>query len=122
LPLHEADIAESVDHAINSGAATFDLLMRDADKFSVFFSAQQVQRDSYYGANQDPSAYGETEDFTFSSGIQYIRQFDRLIFAPASLTTGLEVNGSTLSDMKPGYYDPEEAVNFEATEVANQHL
>lgn len=122
LPLHEADIAESVDHAIHSVATTFDLLMRDADKFSVFFSAQQVHRDSYYGANQDPSAYGETEDYTFSSGIQYIRHFEKLIFSPASLTTGLEVNGSTLKDVKPGYYDPEDAVDYDATEVANQHL
>src|SRR5690606_17998839 len=94
LPLHEADIAESVDHAIHSGAATFDLLLRDSDKFSAFFSAQQVNRDSYYGANQDLSAYGATTDFTFTSGIQYLRQIDYLFFAPAAITTGLELNGS----------------------------
>ena len=122
LPLHEADISESVDHAINSGAATFDLLMREADKFSVFFSAQQVNRDSYYGANQDPSAYGNTEDFTFSSGILYLMQLDYLIIAPASLTSGLELNGSALQDSKLGYYDPIEDIHFNNTLVADQNL
>jgi len=122
LPLHEADIAESVDHTIHSGAVTFDLLMRDADKFSAFFSAQQVNRDSYYGANQDLSAYGETKDFTFASGIQYLRQLDYLFFAPAAITSGLEINGSWLRDSKLGYYDFEEDIHRGNTEVANQQL
>ena len=122
LPLHESDIAESVDHGIHSGAATFDILLREADKFSVFFSSQLVNRDSYYGANQDPSAYGETRDFTFSSGIQYLRQMDHFLIAPASLTTGLEFNGSFLQDHKLGYYDPEENIHHGNTLVADQHL
>jgi outer membrane receptor for ferrienterochelin and colicins len=122
LPLHEADIAESVDHEIHSGAANFDLLMREADKVSVFFSAQQVNRGSYYGANQDLSAYGFTDDLTFSSGIQYQRQLQHLIISPASLTSGLEINGSTLQDQKLGYYNPQEDIHYPNTEVANQHL
>ena len=122
LPLHEADIAESVEHAIHSGAATFDLLLRDADKFSAFFSAQQVNRNSYYGANHDLSAYGETKDFTFASGIQYLRQTDYLFFAPAEITSGLEINGSWLQDNKLGYYDFKEDIHRGNTEVANQQL
>ncbi|SHF38353.1 outer membrane receptor for ferrienterochelin and colicins [Mariniphaga anaerophila] len=122
LPLHESDITESVDHSINSGSATFDLLMREADKLTVFFSAQQVDRNSYYGANQDLSAYGETNDFTFSSGVQYLRQLDYFIFAPATLTGGLEINGSQLQDKKLGYYDIEKQVHMENTPVADQHI
>ncbi len=122
LPLHQSDVSESVDHDIHSGAATFDLLMCEADKFSVFFSAQQVNRDSYYGANQDLSAYGETQDFTFSSGIQYLRQFEHLIIAPAALTTGIEFNGSNLVDSKLGYYDRETDMHIGNTLVADQHL
>jgi len=122
LPLHEADIAESVDHSIHSGAATFDLLLREADKFSAFFSAQQVNRDSYYGANQDLSAYGLTTDFTFASGVQYLRQLDHLFFAPAAITSGLEINGSWLEDEKLGYYDPDENIHRGNTTVANQQL
>ncbi len=122
LPLHEADIAESVDHSIHSGAATFDMLMRDSDKFTAFFSGQQVDRDSYYGANQDPSAYGNTEDLTLSSGIQYLKQLNHFIIAPASLMTGLELYRSTLQDNKLGYYDPEEDTHYGNTQIANQHL
>jgi outer membrane receptor for ferrienterochelin and colicins len=122
LPLHEADIAESVTHSIHSGAATFDLLLRDSDKFSAFFSSQQVDRDSYYGANQDPSAYGNTGDLTFSSGIQYLMQFERLFFSPASVTSGIEYNGSRLQDEKLGYYDAGKDIHYGNTRVADQKL
>jgi outer membrane receptor for ferrienterochelin and colicins len=122
LPLHEADIAESVTHSIHSGAATFDLLLRDSDKFSAFISGQQVDRGSYYGANQDPSAYGNTGDLTFSTGVQYLLQLDRLFFSPASVTSGIEYNGSQLQDEKLGYFDPEENIQFGNTKVADQQL
>jgi outer membrane receptor for ferrienterochelin and colicins len=122
LPLHEADIAESVDHNIHSGAATFDLLLRESDKISVFLSGQQVNRDSYYGANQDPSAYGRTKDVTFSSGVQYSRELEQFLFFPAILNGGLEINGSHLQDEKLGYYDIEEDIHHENTRVADQQL
>jgi outer membrane receptor for ferrienterochelin and colicins len=122
LPLHESDISESVRHNINSGAINFNLLMRESDKFSAFFSAQSVNRESYYGANRDLSAYGETTDFTFSSGMQYNRQINYLLFAPAAFTSGLEYNGSFLTDKKLGYYDPAENVHFGNTLVADQKV
>ncbi len=122
LPLHESDIAESVTHNINSGALNFDLLMRESDKFSAFFSIQTVDRQSYYGANQDLSAYGETKDFTFSSGLQYNREIKSLLFAPATLISGLEYNGSFLKDKKLGYYDAIENVHHGNTLVADQKM
>ncbi|MGM0619689.1 MAG: TonB-dependent receptor [Bacteroidota bacterium] len=122
MPLHEADIAESVEHKINSGALNFDLLLREHDKFSAFLSAQGVNRDSYYGAEQDPSAYGLTDDLTYSAGIQYIRHMHNLIFSEAGITAGLEANGSFLTDEKPGYYDPEENIQHSSTLVADQKM
>src|SRR6056297_852 len=122
LPLHEADIAESVDHNINSGAINFDLLMREHDKFSVFASAQGVNRDSYYGAEQDLSAYGKTEDLTHSIGAQYIRHVDRLLFSPADIIAGLETNGSNLTDTKLGYYNPETDSHADNTLIADQKI
>lgn len=122
LPLHESDISESVGHKINSAAVSYDLLLREEDKFSAFFSAQGVDRGSYYGANQDLSAYGQTDDFTFSSGIQYIRKLGHFIFSPATLTSGMEVNGSNLTDRKLGYYDPEEDIHHGNTLVADQQV
>ncbi len=120
LPLHESDITESVKHKINSAAATFDLLFNENDKFSAFFSGQSVDRDSYYGANQDLSAYGKTNDFTFTSGLQYIKEL--LIFLPATLTTGGEINGSNLTDKKLGYYDISENIHYGNTLVADQKV
>ena len=120
LPEHEADIAEAAGHSINSAAITFDLLMREHDKFSVFVSGQDVQRDTYYGAEQDLSAYGETKDFTYSAGMQYIRHLNKFLFSPATITSGLEFNGGNLVDEKLGYYDPEEDVHYGNTLVADQ--
>lgn len=122
LPLHESDVSESVEHQINSGAANYDLLLRENDKFSAFLSMQGVNRGSYYGANQDPSAYGSTEDFTYAAGVQYVRNIDYLWFAPATLTSGIETNGSSLIDEKLGYYDPVEDIHYGNTLVADQEM
>lgn len=122
LPMHESDITESVKHKINSGAVSYDLLMRESDKFSAFFSSQGVDRGSYYGANKDLSAYGQTDDFTYSSGLQYTRQLDHLLISPATLTSGLELNGSNLQDSKLGYYDPVDDIHYGNTLVADQQV
>ncbi|HPE75420.1 MAG TPA: TonB-dependent receptor [Draconibacterium sp.] len=122
LPEHEADIAESVGHKINSTAVSYDVLFRESDKLSLFFAAQGVNRNSYYGANQDLSAYGNTADLTYSSGIQYVRQLSWLLFSPASLISGLEMNGSNLKDKKLGYYEPVKNIHYGNTLVANQSM
>lgn len=120
LPMHEADITESLTHRINSGALNFDQLLRDEDQFTAFAAFQTVNRDSYYGANQDPSAYGNTKDFTYSAGVQYNRHMHDLMFADMDLTAGLEINGGNLRDKKLGYYDPEVDTHFGSTLVADQ--
>ncbi|HPF50389.1 MAG TPA: TonB-dependent receptor [Draconibacterium sp.] len=120
LPMHEADITESVTHRINSGAVNFDQLFREEDKLSAFGSFQTVDRDSYYGANQDPSAYGKTTDLTYAFGLQYIRHISYLFFSEAVITSGLETNGGSLKDEKLGYYNPELDVHYGNTIVADQ--
>ena len=122
LPPHEAMIAEQVKHLINTGAVNFDLLAREEDQFSAFFSGQKVNRQTYYGANQDPSAYGFTNDFTYSAGIQYARKIEMFLFAPSKLIFGIEQNGSKLNDVKQGYYDYELQQHFGNTDVAKQQL
>ncbi|MBT3384157.1 MAG: TonB-dependent receptor [Prolixibacteraceae bacterium] len=122
LPPHEAQIAEVVRHQINSGAFNFDLLARENDQFSAFFSAQKVKRETYYGANQDPAAYGFTEDFTYTAGVQYSRNLGWLLFSPSVITMGAENNGSKLNDTKLGYFDPDIDIHFGNTEVAKQQL
>ena len=122
LPPHEAMIAEQVRHQINSGSVNFDLLAREEDQFSVYFSGQKVNRQTYYGANQDPSAYGFTNDFTYSAGIQYSRKIGMFLFSPSKLTSGIEHNGSNLDDTKQGYYDYQLEQHFGNTKVAKQQL
>jgi outer membrane receptor for ferrienterochelin and colicins len=104
LQPHETDITEQTEHISNGGGVAYDLFSKDyKNKFSVFVSAQQTDRKSYYGAKQDLNAYGNTEDFTGVGGFQYVRNFDRLLFAKANLTTGAEYQHNSLHDMMPGY-------------------
>ena len=111
-PLHEADIAEAVTHKINTAAATYEHFTRDYDLFSIFISAQNVDRASYYGANRSPGGYGQTDDLTLHSGMQYKAIFDR-----GTLTAGMEYTGGVLTDIKLGYYDERHLYN---TIIANQ--
>lgn len=94
-PNHEADISEAVDHNILTGALTYERFVGDGGKFSVYTSAQQVDRDSYYGANQDPDAYGKSEGLTYNVGTQY-----SVNFGQNSLITGLELIHDNLLDKK----------------------
>ena len=103
-PPHEADIAEQLEHAIDGGGLKFDLFSSDyKQKLSVFTSAQYTDRDSYYGTDRDPNAYGKTTDLTFMAGAQYNYSFDKLLFMPSDLTAGLEYNFDHLKDDMIGY-------------------
>lgn len=104
LPPHEADIAEQVQHSINTGGLKFDYFSPDGrHKVSAFASAQHINRESYYGAGKDPNAYGETTDLTWVAGAQYDYSFNKCIFMPADLTIGAEFNQDLLHDMMTGY-------------------
>lgn len=103
-PPHEADIAEQLEHSIDGGGLKFDLFSSDyKHKLSVFTSAQNTDRDSYYGTGQDPNAYGKTTDLTFMTGTQYSYSFDKFLFMPSDLTAGLEYNYDHLKDEMIGY-------------------
>lgn len=103
-PPHEADIAEQLEHSIDGGGLKFDLFSSDyKHKLSVFTSAQNTDRDSYYGTGQDPNAYGKTTDLTFMTGTQYSYSFDQFLFMPSDLTAGLEYNYDHLKDEMIGY-------------------
>lgn len=103
-PPHEADIAEQLEHSIDGGGLKFDLFSTDyKHRLSVFTSAQNTDRDSYYGTGQDPNAYGKTTDLTFMTGTQYSYSFDQFLFMPSDLTAGLEYNYDHLKDEMIGY-------------------
>ena len=103
-PPHEADIAEQTDHSINGGGLKYDLFSKDyKHRFGAYASAQHTKRESYYGAGKDPNAYGSTTDMTAIVGSQYSYSFDRCLFMPAELTTGLEYNFDNLHDLMLGH-------------------
>lgn len=115
--VHEAGIAEALDHCINSVALTYEQFFREVDMLSVYASGQRVNRDSYYGAGQSLSDYGNTRDFSFTTGAQYSAKF-RI----SELIAGIENSGSLLTDRKLGYPDLENAgVDFTDTSIIIPH-
>ena len=104
LEPHLSDITEQTRHIINSGGLTYDIAWKEwVHKVSLFSSLQHIDRNSYYGAQQDPDAYGKTKDLTYVGGATYSGHFKRLLFAPATLTGGIEYQYNTLHDIMTGY-------------------
>ena len=104
LPPHEVMIAEQTKHGINTGGLKFDWFSKDQKhRLNVFASIQHINRDSYYGAQQDPNAYGKTTDLTWVGGAQYVYKFKKCLFMPSDLTVGLEYNEDYLKDNMWGY-------------------
>lgn len=104
-PLHERDVAEAVKHYFKIAAITYEQYVRQYDLFSVYVSGQYVNRDSYYGANQSLSNYGNSKDKTYNIGAQY-----KAVLGISSLIAGMENTGGFLTDKKLGYPDYEHAV------------
>ena len=78
--------------------------MQEFRRLSVFASAANTDRDSYYGPGNDPlKAYGKTTDLTAMGGVQYVHTFDKCLFMPSDLTAGLEYNRDRLKDNMWGY-------------------
>ena len=100
----ETDITEQTKHVINSGGLTYDLFWKEyKHKLSFYTSAQHVDRNSYYGAQQDPNAYGKTKDLTFVGGGMYVGNFDKVLFSSATFTAGLEYSHNNMNDIMAGY-------------------
>lgn len=104
LPPHEVMIAEQTKHGINTGGLKFDWFSKNQQhRLNVFASVQHINRESYYGAQKDPNAYGKTTDLTWVGGAQYVYKFNKCLFMPADLTVGLEYNEDYLKDNMWGY-------------------
>lgn len=122
---HQADIAETVDHNITALAVNFDQYIGKEDKVSFFMSGAEVERDSYYGANQSLTDYGRTDNLSLHSGVQYEKNFDN-----STLIAGAEYLRETILDKKLGFSDlkgiigseliPEDEENDETTVISDQ--
>ena len=104
LPPHEAMTCEQANHTIDGGSLSFDWSSDDrTNRFNAYASFQNTARSSYYGAFQDPNAYGRTHDLTAAGGVQYVHEFAKLLFLPAELTIGSEYSHNDLHDESVGY-------------------
>ena len=98
-PPHEADIAEQLNHKIDGGGLRFNVYTPDyKHRLDVFTSTQLINRESYFGVEKNPDAYGYTTDKTFVAGSQYTYGMENLFFLPAELTAGIEHNYNDLND------------------------
>lgn len=103
-PPHEADIAEQLRHNIDGGGLQYDFVSKDRKhRANAYVSAQYIDRDSYFGTQQNLNAYGKTKDLTLVGGAQYSYAFDRLWFMPSQLTVGAEYNANMMNDSMLGY-------------------
>ncbi|MEA4974137.1 MAG: TonB-dependent receptor [Paludibacter sp.] len=104
LQPHQTDITEQLEHETNGGGIAYNWYSPDAkQKLNVYTSLQQVLRQSYYGAGQNPDAYGNTDNLTSVTGAQYVYNFHNLLFMPSELTVGSEYQYDDLHDRMPGY-------------------
>ncbi len=121
-PAHMAMVAEQTDHNIHGLEATFDIWPRDhRDHVSVFSAMQSTRRQSYYGSNMDPNAYGRTSDLVVTAGSQWTHPFDRLLFMPSELVAGLEYSHNRLHDVTTGYdHDELQKVDIYSAYMQNE--
>lgn len=99
-PNHEADISEALDHKITTGALTYERFVGTGSMLSIYASAQNVDRGSYYGANKSIKDYGQTDGLTMNLGTQFKTDFGK-----NSLVSGIELVSDKLEDKKLGYPD-----------------
>ncbi|TAH03165.1 MAG: TonB-dependent receptor [Sphingobacteriales bacterium] len=103
-PLHEADIAESTTHNILNGGLTFEqYTSNQKNKFSIYVNGQNLKRDSYYGGGKDINAYGNSEDNSLVTGLQYTGQLGVFAGGNHTLVSGVEYNHNNLQDNAPSY-------------------
>ncbi|BDD01118.1 TonB-dependent receptor [Persicobacter psychrovividus] len=106
LPPHMADVAEALEHDIISGGFTFDQFTHDMNhKFSFYLSNQNTHRNSYYGAGQDPNAYGNTKNNNLVTGLRYNTN-QPLWGGTTDLTTGVEYKDESIVDESMAYDRP----------------
>ncbi len=104
LQPHETDITEQTDHKINGGEIVYDIYSKNLkSKVSIYSSAQHIVRESYYGAQQDPNAYGHTTDITVVGGFQWNHSSEKALFGAANFIAGAEIQSNKLHDKMPGY-------------------
>lgn len=103
LAPHETDITEQISHNTQLYSLQYEQYIGGtSDKFSAYASYQDTKRNSYYGTNKDPNAYGYTDNNTLAAGVQYNHIIDDFLGVHV-LTAGYEFNRDYIFDNMTGY-------------------
>lgn len=118
----QTDITEQTQHYINSGSLNYTQGWRDYKyRLNAYASAQHIDRNSYYGAQQNPDAYGKTTDVTALGGATFSADFDKVLVSPATFTAGVEYQANRLHDIMTGYgRDMRQNVSIFGTFIQNE--
>lgn len=118
----QTDITEQTKHIINSGGLSYDHAWNEwKHRMSLYASVQDIDRNSYYGAQQNPDAYGKTDDITWVIGGTYTGSFDKVLFSPAVFTAGVEYQSNSMHDVMVGYNrDMQQDVRIFGTFLQNE--
>ena len=103
LQPHESPLTEQLKHNIDAATAKWDMYTADNKHYvSVYTSFQHIARDSYFGTNYNPNAYGKSTDIVSVTGAQYRFSYPCGIMN-ADLSAGAEYSYNQLRDQILGY-------------------
>jgi len=100
---HFTNITEMATHKTNSAQVAYEQYINGKmTKISLYSAFQNTKRNSYYGADQDPNAYGSTDNETYTLGTQFTHLLASS-FGYHILTLGYELNYDWMKDLAPAY-------------------
>ena len=103
LQPHESPLCEQLRHNIDAATMKWDMYTADSKHFvSAYTSFQHIGRDSYFGTNYNPNAYGKSTDLVSVTGAQYRFSYPCGIMN-ADLSAGAEYSYNQLRDQILGY-------------------
>lgn len=103
LQPHESLLCEQLRHNIDAATAKWDFFSQDSKHFlSAYTSFQHIARNSYFGTNKNPNAYGKSTDLVSVTGAQYRLSYPCGI-TNADLSAGVEYSYNQLRDQILGY-------------------
>jgi outer membrane receptor for ferrienterochelin and colicins len=103
LQPHESPLTEQLKHNIDAATMKWDMYTADSKHFvSAYTSFQHIGRDSYFGTNCNPDAYGKSTDIVSVTGAQYRFSYPCGLMN-ADLSAGVEYSYNQLRDQILGY-------------------
>jgi len=122
LPAHETDLAEQLRHSIDAGSLIWNYhSLNEKHNLQVYGSLQNISRESYFGTNKNPNAYGSTKDITAVVGTQYRYSYPFVSTLKGDLSAGAEYTYNRLHDKMLGYKrDLLQEVNIAGGYVQNE--